>query len=164
MKLKQLAAVAAFALSTASVLAASNNISNTVALSASGTDQTAAFTAIHNVGSGAFTDTFTFNVTGDFTADSIISSIGFTAVTDIAFESIKLNGNAYTPVSTGAVEVWQLNPTPVTGPLTLTVVGSAGKNASYSGTLNLAAVPEPESLAMVMAGLAAVGFVVRRRA
>lgn len=164
MKLNQLAAIVALALSAASSMAASNNVSNTVALSASGTDQTAAFTAIHNVGSGAFTDTFTFNVAGDFTADSIISSIGFTSVTNIDFTSITLNGNAYTPLSTGVVDVWALPSTPVSGPLTLLVNGNAGTNASYSGTLNLAAVPEPESLAMVMAGLAAVGFVVRRRA
>ena len=163
MKLKQLAAIAAFALSTAGALAASNNVSNTVALSAEGTDQTAAFTAIHNVGSGSFEDTFTFNAVGDFNADAVISSIGFSTVSKITFSSITLNGNAFTPESTGAVQVWDLTPTAVTGPLTLIVKGVAGKNASYSGTLNLAAVPEPESYALMIAGLAAVGFVARRR-
>jgi hypothetical protein len=116
------------------------------------------------VGSGSFEDTFTFNVTGDFNADSIISTIGFTKVTNIDFTSITLNGNAYSPVSTGAVEVWDLTPTNVTGPLTLKVIGTAGSNASYSGTLNLAPVPEPESYAMMLGALGALGFVVRRRA
>lgn len=164
MKLNQLAAIAALALSAASSMAASNNIINTVALSSDGTNQTAAFTAIHNVGSGSFEDTFTFNVSGDFTADSIISTIGFTKVTNIDFTSITLNGNAYSPVSTGAVEVWDLTSTKVTGPLTLSVIGTAGSNASYSGTLNLAPVPEPESYAMMLGALGALGFVARRRA
>ncbi len=164
MKLNQLAAIAALALSAASSMAASNNIVNTVALSSDGTNQTAAFTAIHNVGSGSFEDTFTFNVTGDFTADSIISTIGFSKVTNIDFSSIMLNGNPYTQLSGNPAEVWALDPTKVTGPLTLSVIGMAGSNASYSGTLNLAPVPEPESYAMMLGALGALGFVVRRRA
>ena len=87
-----------------------------------------------------------------------------TKVTNIDFTSITLNGNAYSPVSTGAVEVWDLTSTKVTGPLTLSVIGTAGSNASYSGTLNLAPVPEPESYAMMLGALGALGFVARRRA
>ncbi len=40
------------------------------------------------------------------------------------------------------------------------VVGSNG--GSYGGNFNVAAVPEPASLAMLLAGLLAVGFIVRR--
>jgi hypothetical protein len=40
------------------------------------------------------------------------------------------------------------------------IVGSNG--GSYGGNFNVAAVPEPASLAMLLAGLLAVGFIVRR--
>jgi hypothetical protein len=40
------------------------------------------------------------------------------------------------------------------------IVGSSG--GSYGGNVNIAAVPEPASLAMLLAGVLAVGFVVRR--
>jgi hypothetical protein len=48
----------------------------------------------------------------------------------------------------------------------LTVKGGLipGHNlGSYSGTLNVSPVPEPETYAMLLAGLGLVGFMVRRR-
>ena len=47
--------------------------------------------------------------------------------------------------------------------LTLTGVPLAGKNTVYSGELTVTAVPEPETYAMMLAGLAALGFLARRR-
>ena len=47
--------------------------------------------------------------------------------------------------------------------LTLTGVPLAGKNTIYSGELTVSAVPEPETYAMMLAGLVAVGFLARRR-
>ena len=50
-------------------------------------------------------------------------------------------------------------------PLVLTLVGTTSKaSALYSGELSVAAVPEPETYAMFLAGLGALGFVARRRA
>jgi hypothetical protein len=50
-------------------------------------------------------------------------------------------------------------------PFTLTLTGSpkAGGLAGYSGTLQVTAVPEPETYALLLAGLLGIGFVARRR-
>ena len=40
---------------------------------------------------------------------------------------------------------------------------SGGYNVQTNGTLNISAVPEPESYAMLLAGLGLMGFMVRRR-
>ena len=51
-------------------------------------------------------------------------------------------------------------------PLKLTVHGvvdGSFKQANYSGSLTVTAVPEPETYALMLAGLGAIGFVARRR-
>ena len=48
-------------------------------------------------------------------------------------------------------------------PFTLTISGLAGNRAKYSGELTVTAVPEPQTYAMVLAGLCVVAFLARRR-
>jgi hypothetical protein len=49
-------------------------------------------------------------------------------------------------------------------PFVLALTGTADKStALYSGEISVAAVPEPETYAMFLAGLGALGFVARRR-
>lgn len=124
---------------------------------------TSTFSALHTAGS--FTDTFTFTLPGILTADASVVTIGAGAA-DIDFTSGTLNGLplALTTDAGGFVELLY---TPaafaVTGPLTLVIKGISGSNASYSGTLNVTVVPEPETLALMLAGLGVVAQVARRR-
>jgi hypothetical protein len=51
-----------------------------------------------------------------------------------------------------------------TAPLQLKVVGTAlNAQANYSGELSVTAVPEPETYSLMLAGLAVMGFIARRR-
>lgn len=51
-----------------------------------------------------------------------------------------------------------------TTPFVLTVTGTPmDSRAMYSGEMSVAAVPEPETYSLMLAGLAAMGFIARRR-
>ncbi len=151
--------VAAAALAATAHTAFANDVTDSPAF----TGLTATFAALHTA--GAFTDTFTFTLPGITSADVSVVTIGAGAA-NIDFASATLNGMplALTTDFTGFVE---LAYTPaafaVTGPLTLIINGTSGANASYSGTLNVSAVPEPATLALMLGGLGILGFVARRR-
>ncbi len=115
--------------------------------------------------SGAFTDTYNFLPELGWSAvSSVLSTIGFKASEDINFTSVKLNGISLTLASDGAVDyAYTASPLQLSGPLTLVVVGTSGENASYSGTLNVAVVPEPDTIALMLAGMGVVGVIARRR-
>lgn len=88
-------------------------------------------------------------------------------LTAISFSSITLNGTAFSAVTTGVTDFYQLlNKALVPGGMnTLVVSGTSGGNAAYSGTLTFArAVPEPATWAMMLVGFGAIGFSMRRRA
>jgi opacity protein-like surface antigen len=151
---------------TAAVIAATAGAAqaNDVVDSPAFSGLTATFEALHT--SGAFTDTFTFLVAGSTTASVSVVTIG-AGVADIDFTGATLNGSPLV-LTTDAGGFVELLYTPasfaVTGPLTLVITGTSGSNASYTGSLNVAAVPEPQTLALMLAGMAGVGWVARRRA
>lgn len=98
----------------------------------------------------------TYNIAGD------ISSTGF------SFDSVKLGTTEWTLYagSKGKMVFGDVELTAAL-PLTLTITGAKFSNAntaaSFSGSLVMAPVPEPETYALMLAGLGAVGFVAYRR-
>lgn len=127
---------------------------------------------VTHIEAGAFTDTFTFTGLSDGVFSSSLVTIGFRPADNIDFTSISVNGQAYNLIGSGpGVEVANFSPQTLSGPIVLTVTGIAGPaladgtaiSASYAGTANLAPVPEPETYALMLAGLGVVGMLGRRR-
>jgi hypothetical protein len=151
------------AASTGTVLA--EDLTSNVALSTvSPGSYTAHFGATHNE-AGLFTDTFTFNPSvGASLANAVIQSISLLGHNNLDLTGASLNGHALTLIPSGGYEFGVLSPVAVSGVLTLTVMGNViTPSASYSGDINVSAVPEPETYGMLLAGLGIVGFLARRR-
>ena len=114
---------------------------------------------------GSFTDVFTFSPSvGPSLLNAWVQTMNLGGNHDIDFVSADLNGNALTFTPTGGFESGWLDPTWVSGPLVLTVNGiSNSVTASYSGTLNIDPVPEPETYLMMLGGLGILSYIGRRR-
>lgn len=119
---------------------------------------------------GGFSDVYTFTVTQ---ASSFIAS--FTSVVnggqDVDFTSFSLSGPSGTffgaQLLPDPVEVYSLSVGNIAaGSYQLTVTGTnSAAIGSYGGSVAVAAaVPEPQTYALLLAGLVGIGFVVRRRA
>jgi len=182
MKIKNLAALMTLAIACAS--ASAENFNTTVTLSPDGLGNFSGPFAVTHLGAGAFTDTFNFgSFSGPVDINGSLVTIGTSAPQDIDFVSAFLNGVAFsfTKTSIGGVfearERGGLASTRFAAnvPLLLTVTGRVADGiargqspaASYSGTLNLlpqvSPVPEPGALSLLLAGLASVVWVARRR-
>lgn len=165
MKLKPLAVAAALALSSLSSFAVGS------------LDPVAPSASFSNTVTGAFTDVWTFNLgTASAVAASITNvEVSFASLTvgGITGFSAWLNGvllvGPTSSVTAGGVTVkTQVVAGGTVLPagfyeLKVSGTGITGSSASYGGNIVATPVPEPETYAMLLAGLGVVGFVARRR-
>jgi hypothetical protein len=128
-----------------------------------------------------FYDDFTFSIPTGASADSITSTISLgstSAINNLDVRLYSLTGNAPpvlgTPSGTvidgtltnlgGGSMVDTLSTTLAAGTYVLEVRGNAtGSASSYSGTLNVAPVPLPATLPLLLSGLGFLGGAIRRR-
>lgn len=118
-----------------------------------------------------FIDNYNFTLTqaGEFAAGVLsITGNAKNGLDITAFNLIDSTGSLFggTLLSTGATDQWSLSTSSLTaGAYTIQIKGSILSNAAgrYSANIALAPVPEPETYAMMLAGLGLLGFTARRR-
>lgn len=129
---------------------------------------------------GSFTDTYNFNIASLSTVTAIVLNTSYfldppgMTLGKIGFFAASLDGVpltlsvATTTLATGVELVTQKlfvdDALKLAGPHTLTIggVGDAGSSA-YTGSISVTVVPEPETYALMLAGLGVVGLLARRR-
>jgi hypothetical protein len=164
MKTKSFFAAAAIALSSISSFAAIHNLGTLGSGDTflSGSDSTNIVVA-----KGSFADTFNFNV-------SAMSDVGVSAgvlnffkfkITDATFSYTLFNSsNVALGSGTNVDNAFSLASLNI-GSYRLAVTGNAtgALGGQYNGALTVTPVPEPETVAMLLAGLGLMGSIARRR-
>ncbi|MFD2366058.1 FxDxF family PEP-CTERM protein [Pseudoduganella sp. GCM10020061] len=120
-----------------------------------------------------FSDKYTFSTVGLNFVDTLVGSIAHSALVGLTITGYDLYDSSNALVasgvmqSTGTVDLWTIATGGLpTGSYYVQVTGSIVSNtsASYAGNLNVLAVPEPQTYAMLLAGLGLVAGAARLRA
>lgn len=116
---------------------------------------------------GAFSHVFEFTVDEDSTSNGSVTT-QILGDNDIDFTSIFLDGFAFTQTGFDANdETWALSAVKLSAGLhTLTLngfVAGASGDGAYGGNINIAAVPEPATWALMIMGFGSAGYMIRRR-
>lgn len=156
------AALAAVAVAPAASAAVTLNCPN-VAGSASCSFSEGGDTGFYgNSVNGAFDDTYYITLTNAYKLSITLTNtvnVGGPITFDLR-ELLNSVPTALGSIAGGAVaNNFNVGP----GVYALHFTGSSSARASYSGTIDIAAVPEPASWAMMIAGIGAVGIAMRRR-
>lgn len=171
MNLKKIALVAALTVAATASFAENINLNLPVVPNAAIPGAFSGAFGVTHIEAGAFTDVLTFAGGIDGSFASALITTGFLANSNIDLSGVWVNGMPYTLSPTGALEWATIGPVDLHQPFVITVMGMAAPtlapgsaiSASYAGTVNITPVPEPESYALMLAGLAALGFIVKRR-
>ena len=142
----------------ASVLAFAGSAAIADSSSAFGVNGTASFSSGSFAGSGSFTDIISFTGLDSGT----YKIIGDISGTDVSFTNVALDGNPWTTFDVGQFSFGYLKVTANT-PMTMVITGIAYDAPHFNGSVHVTAVPEPSTIAMLLAGLGLMGTVSRRR-
>ena len=134
-----------------------------------------------NAGSASFADGVAYIANDQFSATGLFAqSITLSGLTNgtyeifgtltgnlLSFSSVVLDGNVWEMTNyVNKGKLFSFGYLDVTGstPLTLSLSGTNQVlNSSYTGSISVTPVPEPESYAMLLAGLGVMGAIARRR-
>ncbi|MYN15851.1 PEP-CTERM sorting domain-containing protein [Rugamonas sp. FT107W] len=165
MKLKSLLIGTVLAATSITSYAAGDSYSVPVVLNGTPTTGYSAHFGVDHSVIGAFTDVFTFSpAVGPSLVNAWVQTMNLGGNHNIDFYSADLNGHSLSFTPTGTAESGMLDPTWISGTLVLTVYGMSNNvSASYSGTLNVDPVPEPETYIMMLGGLGILSYLGRRR-
>lgn len=179
MNLKSLALAAALTVSASACLA--DDQDKTISLASAGSGSFAAGFSVTHVESGLFVDSFVFSLPAAFANTTGNVSLSFASRSgDVSLVVATLdsaNGNsAFSPPDADTIAIPSvLTLTGAMAPITLTVLGFAGDpfgdttplSTGYSGAIRfdtaITPIPEPQTYALMLAGLVGVAGAARRR-
>lgn len=109
----------------------------------------------------SFNDTWSFTgvLAGTYDIQGDLSG------TNMSFSSVTLDGTPWELAPAGNVFRFASVTFTGTQPVSLSIVGTKSNSSvgNYTGSVTIAAVPEPETYAMLLAGLGLMGGIARRR-
>lgn len=120
------------------------------------------------VSESPFNRTFQFDVTTPGFLSLTISSGRTEALNDLDFSSVTINGINFKVGTSGENEFrFRNNVVANLGLNVIEVEGASGGNAAFAGSITFSdspvAIPEPATWAMMILGMGAVGYTLRRR-